>query len=77
MKKQILLLISIVISTISIAQLNPSFGIRAGLSSAGMRGDAVNRLNNMLDFAKGMLTTQNRIGFFAGGYAIIPFADFI
>ena len=64
-----------VVSTISFAQLNPSFGIRAGLSSSNMRGDAVNSLNDMLDFANGMLTTNNRTGFFAGGYVTIPVAD--
>jgi hypothetical protein len=76
MKKHILLLISIAISTLSIAQLKPSFGIRAGLSLTSMRGDAVNNLNDMLEFANGMLTTNNRTGFFAGGYATIPLAEF-
>jgi hypothetical protein len=77
MRKQLLLLASIAISTISFAQINPSFGVRAGVSSSGMRGDAVNNLKNMLDFANGMITTSNRTGFFAGGYATIPFTDVI
>jgi len=75
MKKQILLLISITISTLTIAQLKPSFGVRGGVSSANMRGDAVNSLGNILDFANGMITTGNRTGFFAGGYAAIPLSD--
>jgi hypothetical protein len=75
MKKQILLLVAMIVSTFSFAQLNPSFGVRAGLSSSNMRGDAVNSLNDMLDFANGMLTTNNRTGFFAGGYVTIPVAD--
>ena len=75
MKKQILLLISITISTLAMAQLKPSFGFRGGVSSANMRGDAVNSLGNILDFSNGMITTGNRTGFFAGGYASIPFSN--
>ena len=73
MKKQILLLTGILISTFSIAQIHPSFGLRTGVTSSGMRGDAVSNLKNMLSFSNGMITTGNRTGFFAGGYATIPF----
>jgi hypothetical protein len=75
MKKQILLLIAVVISSLSIAQSNPSFGIRAGVISAGMRGDAVSNLKDLLDFTDGMITTADRTGFFAGGYATIPLGN--
>ncbi|MBA4140133.1 MAG: PorT family protein [Segetibacter sp.] len=75
MKKQILLLIAITISTLTMAQLKPAFGVRGGVSSANMRGDAVNSLGNILDFTNGMITTGNRTGFFAGGYAAIPLGD--
>lgn len=54
------------------AQVSPSFGIRIGATSAGVRGDAVNNLKNMLDFTKGMITTTDRTGFFAGGYVTLP-----
>ena len=72
MKKQVLLILSLIISTLSFSQSNISFGGRVGLSSAGIRGDAVNNLNNLLDFADGMITTGNVTGFFAGTYASIP-----
>ena len=75
MKKQILLLIFIVTSTITFAQVNPSFGVRAGLTSSGMRGDAVTSLNNLLNFSNGMITTGNRTGFFAGPYVNIPVSN--
>lgn len=75
MKKQLLLFVCIAISLLTVAQVKPSFGVRAGLSSAGMRGDAVNSLKNTIDFANGMITTANRNGFFAGGYATIPFGN--
>ena len=72
MKKQILLLLTIVISTLSFAQLTPSFGINAGLSSSGMRGESVDNLKNLLDFSNGKIKTLNRTGFYAGGYASFP-----
>lgn len=75
MKKQILLLIFIVTSTITFAQVSPSFGVRAGLTSSGMRGDAVTSLNNLLNFSNGMITTGNRTGFFAGTYVNIPVSN--
>lgn len=70
-------MLSIVVSTISFAQLQPSFGIRAGLSSASIRGASIDNLKNLLDFTNGMVTTNNRTGFFAGGYANIPVSDMI
>jgi hypothetical protein len=77
MKKQILLAALILTSTFSFSQVSPSFGIRGGLSSAGMRGDAVNSFNDILDFADGMITTKDRTGFFAGGYFSIPVSKVI
>lgn len=77
MKNTILLIAAIAVSTFSFAQEKPSFGIRAGYVSAGMRGDAVNNFKNLLDFTDGMITTSNHSGFFAGGYASIPVGDII
>jgi hypothetical protein len=77
MKKQSLLLTFLVISIFSFAQVQPSFGVRAGITSSGMRGDAVNSLNNLLDVTNGMITTQSRTGFFAGGYASIPVSNIV
>ena len=75
MKKQILLLMLTVISITASSQTSASFGVKAGLSSASMRGDAVNNLNNLLDFADGMITTHNRTGFFVGGFANLPVSN--
>src|SRR5215217_6541488 len=77
MKKQILLIAFVAISTITIAQVKPTFGIRAGLSSATMQGDAINSLKNILDFSNGMITTGYRTGFFAGTYSTIPISNTI
>lgn len=71
--KNIFLLFSLVfVSSFSFAQAPPAFGVKAGILSSGMRGDAVNSFNNLLDFTNGKVTTKDFTGFFAGGYASIP-----
>ena len=60
------------ISAIAFAQTKPSFGVKAGLSYAGLQGDAVKSLGNLLDFSNGRITTGNRTGYFAGGYINLP-----
>jgi hypothetical protein len=77
MKKQILLFASIALSTLAIAQSTPSFGIRAGLTSSSMKGDAVNNLQNLLDFTNGAVTTSAHTGFFAGANASIPVSELV
>lgn len=77
MKKQTLLLVFVAVSMLATAQVKPSFGIRAGLSSSGMRGDAANSLKNIAGFTNGMVTAHQLTGFFAGGYATIPFTAII
>jgi hypothetical protein len=72
MRKKILLFCSLAFSTIIFAQTSPSFGVRAGLSSAKMSGDAANNLNDLLDFTNGGVTTNSHTGFFGGGYVNIP-----
>jgi hypothetical protein len=77
MKKQILLLTSIAISALSFAQSKPSFGIRAGITSSTMQGDAVNNLQDILDYTNGAVTTSSHNGFFAGANASIPVSDLV
>ena len=69
MKKHLLLLSSIALSVFAMGQSNISFGIRAGVVNADMRGNAVQSFQNVLSFANGAITTQNRSGFYAGGYS--------
>jgi hypothetical protein len=71
MKRQILLTAFVALSTFAIAQ-SPSFGIRAGISSSAMSGDAVSSLNDLVDYTGGAITTGGRTGFFAGGNVSIP-----
>jgi len=77
MKKQILLAAAIAFSTFSFAQTAPSFGIRAGVVSSDMRGDAVSSLENMLDFSGGAIRSSGNTGFYAGGFANIPVSSLI
>jgi hypothetical protein len=72
MRKKILLFCSLAFSSIIFAQTSPSFGVRAGLSSAKMSGEAANNLNDLLDFTNGGVTTNSHTGFFGGGYVNIP-----
>ena len=67
-----LLLLVTVSALCTSAQVTPQFTVKAGLSSAGIRGEAASNLNNLLDFTSGMMTTQNRTGFFAGVAVGIP-----
>lgn len=71
MKKQILLLAIMTASFGAFAQ-TPAIGVEAGLSSFKMRGDAVDNLNGLLDFADGMIKPQSRTGFYAGINTSIP-----
>lgn len=77
MKKQILLFASIVITAVSLAQSKPSFGIRGGLTSSSMKGDAVTNLQDLLDYTNGAVTTSGRTGFFAGANVSIPVSDLV
>jgi hypothetical protein len=74
MKKHFLLFASIAFSTLSFAQA-PSFGIKAGLSSATIKGDAANSLNNLIDYTDGAITSNSRTGFFAGANVAIPLSE--
>ncbi|MEP6584950.1 MAG: porin family protein [Ginsengibacter sp.] len=77
MKKQILLILSMVASTFTFAQVSPSFGVRAGISYAGVRGDAADNLNKLIDFTGGAIKSSNTTGFFAGAYASLPVTDVV
>ncbi|MCU7551621.1 PorT family protein [Chitinophagaceae bacterium LB-8] len=72
MKKQILLFASIVASTFAMAQTKASFGLRAGVTSSTMKGDAMSSLNSLLDYTNGKVATKPRTAFFGGAYANIP-----
>ncbi len=57
------------------AQTKPSFGIRAGVTHAGIKREAVNSLQNLISFSNGAITTDSRTGFFGGGYVSVPLSS--
>lgn len=75
MKKQFLLFASLVISVMSFAQMKPSFGVKAGLSSATIKGDAAGSFNNLVDLSGGAFTTKSHTGFYAGAFASLPVSE--
>lgn len=56
----------------SFSQIQPSVGVKAGVTVSGIRGDAMESLNQLLDFANGRVSTTDRTGFFVGLNAAIP-----
>ncbi len=72
MKNLFLLSLSILISGIVTAQSDVKFGVKAGLSSASMRGDAVKNLGSLISETNGFVSTRSRNGFYAGGFVDVP-----
>lgn len=75
MKRYFLLFTSIAFSTFAIAQSQISYGVKAGVTQATLKGDAMNSLQSLIDFTDGVVTTGNRTGFYAGGYVNIPVTE--
>ncbi|GAA4344939.1 porin family protein [Flaviaesturariibacter amylovorans] len=78
MKKQFLLLAGLAAVLSAAAQQKSagpekvSFGIKAGLNSASIKGEASESLNGMVDYTDGIFNTESRTGFYAGGTVNIP-----
>lgn len=77
MKRKILLFAALAAGTFSFGQSKPSFGIRAGLTSSSIKGDAVNSLQDILNYTNDAVTTSGHTGFFAGANASIPVSDVV
>lgn len=74
MKKNILLITAVVIAATASAQSNMYYGFQAGVSSADMRGNALESLDDLVDVAGDYVSTGSRTGFFTGAYIGIPLA---
>ncbi len=77
MKKQILLIAALGISLLSFAQSKTSFGVKAGITYAGLRGESMNSLGDLIGYTDGWVTTNDKLGLFAGGFANIPVTNSI
>ncbi|HEX6333453.1 MAG TPA: porin family protein [Flavisolibacter sp.] len=72
MKKQVVLLVAVALSTAAFSQEKISAGIRAGVTTSRMEGDAMQSLKDLIEYTDGMITTANRTGIYAGGNVNIP-----
>ncbi len=75
MKKQTLLFLLFTFSAamaFSQQKQNITFGVKAGLSSSNVKGDAMQSLQSLLDFTDGMIKTESRTGFYGGVDVNIP-----
>ncbi len=61
-------------STAAIAQSKLYYGFQAGVSSADMRGEALQSLDDVVDVAGDYVRTGSRTGFYTGAYIGIPLA---
>src|SRR5689334_11696964 len=79
MKRLYTILAVLMISSAQLAfsQSAPSFGLRAGMTVSDLRGDAMQTFNNVVQLADGMVTSQPRTGFHAGGFMNIPVAGIL
>lgn len=72
MKNKILLFTLLIFSITANAQRKAKFGFEAGVTKANLKGEAVQNLNQMLDFAEDYVTTGSATGFYTGAYVDIP-----
>ena len=68
-------MISLAVSSLGFAQTTPTFGVKAGFASSGIRGESMDNLNKLLDFTNGMATRTNNTGFFVGVNSSIPIGE--
>ena len=52
-------------------------GLRAGVTFSNWRGDATNTINDLVNVTSGILKTEQKTGFFAGGYMQIPLTGMV
>lgn len=74
MKNKFLLAICSLFSFASFAQ-QITVGAAAGITSTGMRGNAVESIQQLLDVTNGVLNTKSVTGFYAGGFTNIPVSE--
>ncbi|MBS1929307.1 MAG: PorT family protein [Chitinophagaceae bacterium] len=72
MKNKILLIILIIFSITVNAQRKVGFGFKAGVTKANLKGEAVQNLNQLMDFASDYLSGGSATGFYTGAYMDIP-----
>lgn len=63
------------LSVAAMAQSTVSVGVRAGVTNASVEGDAAESMQNLINYTGGAVSTQNKNGFYAGGFVSIPVSE--
>ena len=77
MRSKILLLLFVFSISTFLLNAQVTKGIRAGVTFSNWRGDATNTINDLVDVTNGILKTESKTGFFAGGFVQIPLSDMV
>lgn len=75
MKKHLFIFTSLFFSVAAMAQSKVSFGLRAGVDNANLRGNAVQSFQNILSYAGDAVKTAGKTGFYGGGFVSIPVSE--
>ncbi len=75
MKKHLFSFAFLLLGVAAMAQSKIAFGVRAGVVNATLQGDAVQSFQNIITNTGGAVTTQNRTGFYGGGFVAIPLSE--
>lgn len=75
MKKHLFSFSFLFLSVAAMAQSKITYGLRGGVTNASIDGDAVESFQNILSYGGGAVTTQNRTGFYGGGFVSIPLSS--
>lgn len=73
MKNLLTSFIAVLISASAFSQVE--LGIRAGVNSSSLRGEAIESLSSAIELTDGIVKTSNRTGFFAGGFLMARLAE--
>ncbi|MDQ3276845.1 MAG: PorT family protein [Bacteroidota bacterium] len=63
------------LSVAAMAQSTVSVGVRAGVTNSSVKGDAAESIQNLINYTGGAVSTQNKNGFYAGGFVSIPLSE--
>lgn len=75
MKKQLYTFSFLLLSFAAMAQSKISYGVRAGVTNAGINGEAVKSFENLLSNVNGAVAGRTRTGFYGGGFVSIPLSE--
>jgi opacity protein-like surface antigen len=75
MKKHLFSFAFLLLSVAAVAQSKVSYGIRAGVTNAGIDGEAVKSFENLLGNVNGAVAGRNKTGFYGGGFVSIPLSE--